>query len=130
MLILITKIYRTRSHNLRITGSNFPHSDDKCKLALTFEPELFEGEDYSLNFLNSNELSVSLLDNRAWMTEPGDLLIKSVYLYNESAGIRIFPARSNDWQVAEVIDHPDDDDISVRFAFGKLHVCCTCHLKI
>ena len=99
------KIYRTNTRHLRVTGSNFPNPNGKQELSLMFEPELKQSVDYTIRVANENELDLTLLNNRAWRTAPGQLFIKSIIL--SELGISIsFPTPGDGVSVAEVIDDP------------------------
>lgn len=121
------KIYRTKSRHLHISGSNFPSTEGKYKLVLTFEPELREDVDYTMKVASTTQLDVTLLDDRAWCTEPGQLSIKSINILDKSVGFNVFLPESGAWQVAEVVEdaNPRDrkldesnDDATADFEIG------------
>ena len=71
-----TKLYRTHSHELHIKGEGFPKVLAKPKLV--FSPPLVEGEDYTVTVLDRTELEITLLDNKAWRSEPGGLQLTRI----------------------------------------------------
>jgi len=71
-----TKLYRTHSHELHIKGEGFPKVLAKPKLV--FSPALVEGDDYTITVLDRTELEITLLDNKAWRSEPGGLQITRI----------------------------------------------------
>jgi hypothetical protein len=68
-----TKLYRTNSHELHIRGEGFPRVLAKPKIE--FSPPLVEGDDYTITVLDRTELEITLLDNKAWRSEPGGLQV-------------------------------------------------------
>lgn len=100
------KIHRTASHILRIHGSNFPQADTLSTISLRFEPPLVQGLDFTTLAANGDGVNVVLLGNRAWRTEPGSLLLRSVDLISELGVPTRYPAFGDGIQVAEVVEDP------------------------
>lgn len=59
-----TKIYRTKTTQLHISGEGF--SDRFSKLSLTFKPALVVDIDYSITVVNREDLIVTLLDGKRY----------------------------------------------------------------
>jgi hypothetical protein len=95
------KIYRTQSHELHISGSGFPDMATSYKPILKFSPPLTEGTDYTLRVASRTDLEVTLMDGRAWRSEPGPLTVKAVNTRGDDAGWVTFDGEGV--HVAEVI---------------------------
>ena len=97
-----TRLFRTHAHELHIKGAGFAKVLSKPKV--TFQPELTEGVDYTINVLDRSELEITLMDGRAWRSEPGPLVVTSI---NTGAGEVTLPG--DGVHVAEVIADLDSD---------------------
>ena len=98
-----TKLYRTHSHELHIKGEGFPRILAKPKLL--FSPPLVEGEDYTVTVLDRTELEITLLDNRAWRSEPGGLQVTKINTRGDEAGWVELPG--DGVHVADIVEDID-----------------------
>lgn len=98
-----TKLYRTHSHELHIRGEGFPRVLAKPKLV--FSPALVEGEDYAVTVLDRSELEITLLDNKAWRSEPGGLQLTKINTRGDEAGWVTLPG--DGVHVADIVEDID-----------------------
>lgn len=101
----MTKIFRTHSHELHIKGKGFPLLQTGYVPKLKFDPPLQNGVDYTVRVLDRTELELTLLDGRAWRSEAGPLLVKSI---NTGAGPVEMPGEG-----IHVADVQEDIDASL-----------------
>mmetsp|Transcript_19026 Transcript_19026/g.19155 ORF Transcript_19026/g.19155 Transcript_19026/m.19155 type:complete len:925 (-) Transcript_19026:246-3020(-) len=99
------KLYRTQSHELHIMGAGFPKI--LSKVALRFSPALIEGEDYTIDVLDRDELEVTLIAGRQWMASPGPLLVTHINTRGDEAGWIDLPG--DGVHVAEIVDDVDKE---------------------
>lgn len=100
-----TKLFRTHSHELHVRGAGFPKV--LAKPQLKFSPPLTEGVDYAVNVLDRSEMEITLLDGRAWRSDPGSLQITAINTRGDEAGWITLPGEGI--HVAEVVDDIDAD---------------------
>ena len=102
-----TKLYRTHSHELHIKGVGFTKvlSDPK----LRFSPALVEDEDYTIRVIDRTDMEITLLDGRAWRSQPGPLQVTAINCRGDEGGwIEIMGG--DGVHVAEVVDDVDSED--------------------
>lgn len=101
------KLYRTHSHELHIQGTGFPLASSSFKPVLKFNTPLKEGVDYTLRVVSRTDLELTLLDGRAWRSEPGFLSVVSINTRGDEAGWVSF--NGDGVHVAEVLEDIDAD---------------------
>lgn len=101
-----TKVYRSKSHTLRIHGSDFPTAQSYALILLTFEPPLVQGVDFITVPTNGDGVHVILLYDRVWRTEPGPLILTDAELVFENRSKTNTYVADGGIQVAEVISDP------------------------
>lgn len=98
-----TKLYRTHSHELHVSGTGFPTAIAKPRVK--FNPPLEEGTDYKLTVVSRTDLEITLLDNRAWAASPSPLLITDINTRGDDAGWVKLPGEGV--HIAEVVEDID-----------------------
>jgi hypothetical protein len=101
------KLYRTHSHELHIQGTGFPLASSSFKPVLKFNTPLKEDVDYTLRVVSRTDLELTLLDGRAWRSEPGFLSVVSINTRGDEAGWVAF--NGDGVHVAEVLEDIDAD---------------------
>jgi len=99
------KLYRTHSHEFHISGTGFPEMETGFKPKLRFSPELTEGVDYTLRVVGRTEMELTLMDGRAWRSEPGPLIVSGVNTRGDEGGWIDLPGEGV--HVAEVVEDID-----------------------
>jgi len=99
------KLYRTHSHELKVTGTGFP--TDVADIALRFNPPLEAGVDYSVVVNDRTELVLTLLDGRSWRSDAGPLQITAVNSRGDEAGWVTMPG--DGVHIAEIQEDIDSD---------------------
>jgi hypothetical protein len=79
-----TKLYRTQSHELHISGTGFPRT--KGKVLLKFNPPLIENTDYTIRVISRFELEVTLMDGKQWRSDAGPLQVTQINTRGDEAG--------------------------------------------
>ena len=46
--------------------------------SLKFSPPLIEGNDYKIRVVDRNDMEINLLDNKAWRSDAGALLVTAI----------------------------------------------------
>ena len=111
------KIYRTQSHMVHIYGKGFPKV--MAKTQLRFNPPLIVDKDYTIQTITRTELEVTLLDNRAWRADVGDLQVTHINTLGDESGW-IAVGGSGGVHVAQVIDNIEADATGISsFDFRK-----------
>lgn len=92
------KVYQSAlQETIIITGSGF-----KDDISISFEPEMKEGSDYTLEVTSKNKITLRLQPNKKWRKEPGFIIAKSV-----KVGAKTFPLAGADGiRVAVVLADP------------------------
>lgn len=98
-----TKLYKSLSHRLHISGTGFPDRATTFKPTLLFKPPLIEGVDYTLSVVSRTDLEVTLVDGKAWRTEPGLLYVIAINTRGDDQGWIKFEGEGV--CVAEIIDN-------------------------
>lgn len=118
------KLFRTKSLILRIRGSNFPSFESMDTTSLTFDPELIQDVDYVTRPVDGDGVNVILNYDRAWRTEPGPLLLKSVDLISDTGVSRKYPMPDQGILVAEIIQdagtYPFDTEMKYHYSRFRL----------
>jgi hypothetical protein len=99
------KLYRTHSHELHISGTGFPEPPSPFKPKLKFSPPLVEGTDYTLRVVERKDLEITLLDGRAWRSDPGALMVTQINVRGDDGGWISLPGAGI--HVAEVVEDVD-----------------------
>jgi hypothetical protein len=79
-----TKLYRTQSHELHISGTGFPRT--KGKVLLRFNPTLAENTDYTIRVISRFELEVTLMDGKQWRSDAGPLQVTHINTRGDEDG--------------------------------------------
>jgi hypothetical protein len=104
-----TKLFRTHTHELHITGTGFPLV--LGSLQVEFNPPLREDVDYTVRVVSRTEAELTLMDKKAWSSEAGALIITRVNTKGTNDGWITLPG--NGVHVADV-----QDDISAENTGG------------
>jgi hypothetical protein len=80
-----TKLYRTHSHELHITGKGFPEDEYYVPL-IKFSPPLVDGDDYTVRVIDNTHIEVTLADGAAWRDDAGPLMVTAINTRGDAAG--------------------------------------------
>ena len=102
-----TKLFKTHSHELHITGIGFTNVLSQTQLK--FEPPLTEGDDYTLKVIDRTNLEITLVDGRKWRKDSGPLIVKAINTRGDDGGW-VNLDEPNGVHVAEVVEDIDAED--------------------